>query len=124
MYHFAFEKLEVWQEARKLVKEIYILTRQFPADEKFGLTSQIRTSAVSVCANLAEGCTRKSYKEQMHFSSIAYGSLIELLSHLILSEDLSFIQKQELEKLRSEIQPLSVRITNLRATQAAKLNGS
>ena len=120
MYQFAFEKLDVWQDARKLVKEIYVITNTFPIEERFGLISQIRRSALSVCANLAEGSTRKSFKEQAHFTTIAYGSLIELLSHLMLSEDLVFINNDALVRLRGMIQPLSVRINNLRNTQTAK----
>jgi len=121
MYQFAFERLDVWQDARKLVKEIYIITNRFPNEERFGLTGQIRRSALSVCANLAEGTTRKSYKEQAHFTMIAYGSLIELLNHLILAEDLTFINADELIRLRGMLQPLSVRINNLRNSQMTKL---
>lgn len=124
MYQFGFEKLDVWQEARKLVKEVYLLTQRFPSEEKFGMVSQVRRAAVSVCANIAEGSTRKSYKEQVNFSTIAYGSLIELLNHLILACDLHFITMDDLEKLRSQIQPLSVRINNLRNAQLNKLNSA
>lgn len=118
-YKFSFEKLEVWQLARILVKEIYQLTEKFPDKEKFGLTNQMRRSAVSVCANLAEGATRNSAKDQAHFSSIAYGSLIELLNHLILSNDLKFITEEELSLLREKIQPLSLKINNLRNKQVS-----
>lgn len=89
-------------------------------EEKFGLVGQIRRAAVSVCANLEEESTRKSWKEQMHFSAIAYGSLIEFLNHLILFQDLWFIENHEPEKLRDMIQLLSVGIKNLRNAQAAK----
>jgi four helix bundle protein len=122
MYQFGFEKLDVWQEARKLTTDIYKLTEKFPEKEKFGLTNQMRRSVVSIAANIAEGSTRFSAKEQAHFSSISYGSLIELMSHLIVSLDLGYVTQEELELLRNKIQPLSLKINNLRNTQLAKAN--
>ncbi len=122
MYQFGFEKLDVWQEARKLTTDIYKLTEKFPEKEKFGLTNQIRRSVVSIAANIAEGTTRFSAKEQAHFSSISYGSLIELMSHLIVSLDLGFVTEEEVELIRNKIQPLSLKINNLRNTQLAKAN--
>lgn len=120
MYQFGFEKLEVWQEARRLTAEIYRLTGIFPEREKFGLTNQLRRASVSVAANIAEGTTRYSAKEQAHFSSIAYGSLMETMSHLITSFDLEFITENDLVLIRDIIQPLSLKINNLRNTQMAK----
>jgi len=120
MYQFGFEKLEVWQEARKLTVEIYRLTEKFPEREKFGLTNQLRRASVSIGANIAEGATRSSAKEQAYFSSIAYGSLMETMSHLITSFDLSFITDDDLALIRNMIQPLSLKINNLRNTQRAK----
>lgn len=122
MYQFGFEKLDVWQEARKLTTDIYKLTEKFPEKEKFGLTNQIRRSVVSIAANIAEGATRFSAKEQAYFSSISYGSLIELMSHLIVSLDLGYVTQEELDLLRNKIQPLSLKINNLRNTQLAKAN--
>ena len=121
MYQFGFEKLEVWQEAKKLTVEIYRLTEKFPEREKFGLTNQLRRASVSVAANIAEGATRSSAKEQAHFSSISYGSLMETMSHLITSVDLNFMTDEELSLLRSMIQPLSLKINNLRNTQIARV---
>lgn len=120
MYQFGFEKLEVWQEARKLSVEIYRLTEKFPEREKFGLTNQLRRASVSVAANIAEGTTRSSAKEQAHFSSISYGSLMETMSHLITSVDLNFITDEDLSLIRNMIQPLSLKLNNLRNTQMAK----
>lgn len=57
-HHYGFEKLEVWQKARELVKEIYLISNQFPSDERYGLVSQIRRAAISVSSNMAEGSTR------------------------------------------------------------------
>jgi four helix bundle protein len=122
MYQFGFEKLEVWQDARKLTVEVYRVTEKFPEREKFGLTNQLRRAAVSVGGNIAEGTTRSSAKEQAHFSSISYGSLMETMSHLITSFDLNFINEEELLIMRNLIQPLSLKINNLRNTQLAKAN--
>jgi four helix bundle protein len=120
MYVFGFEKLEVWQEARKLTVLIYELTEKFPEKEKFGLTNQMRRSSVSVGANIAEGSSRFSAKEQAHFYSISYGSLMELMSHTFTALDLKYINIEEFEKVKSIIQPLSLKINNLRNTQLAK----
>lgn len=121
-YKFSFEKLEVWQTARLLVGDIYRVTQKFPESERFGLTNQMRRSANSVCANLAEGGTRISSKEQAHFTSISYGSLIELLNHLIISNDLNFLEEEKLIELRAKIQPLSIKINNLRSKQMSFIN--
>lgn len=120
MYQFGFEKLEVWKEARKLTVAIYRLTEKFPEREKFGLTNQLRRSSVSVAANIAEGTTRSSAKDQAYFTSISYGSLMEAMSHLITAVDLNFITYEELSSIRSMIQPLSLKINNLRNTQLRK----
>lgn len=119
MYQFGFEKLEVWQDARKLTVEIYRLTERFPEREKFGLVNQLRRASVSVTSNIAEGSTRSSAKDQAHFSSISYGSLMETMSHLLIAVDLNLITEAELNFLRGLIQPLSLRINNLRNTQLA-----
>jgi len=116
-YKFSFEKLEVWQMARLMVKKVYQITENFPGKEQFGLTNQMRRAAVSVCANIAEGATRNSAKEQAYFTSIAYGSLLELLSHMIISADLNFISEEILVDFRATVQPLSVKINNLRTSQ-------
>jgi len=85
-HQFSFEKLIAWQDAKELAKTIYRETKSFPVDEKYGLTQQIRRAAMSVCANIAEGSTRSTPKDQAHFTTIAYGSLIELLNHLIIAK--------------------------------------
>lgn len=120
MYVFGFEKLEVWQEARKLTVLIYELTEKLPEKEKFGLANQMRRSSVSVGANIAEGSSRFSAKEQAHFYSISYGSLMELMSHTFTGLDLRYINMEEFEKAKNIIQPLSLKINNLRNTQLAK----
>lgn len=77
MYVYPFEKLVVWQLSKKLVVRIYGLTKEFPAQEKFGMVSQMRRAAVSICSNIAEGSGRFTAKDQSHFYSMAYSSLME-----------------------------------------------
>ena len=100
---YSFESLEVWQQSRKLVKAIYVVTNEFPAEEKFGLTSQLRRAGVSVSSNIAEGSTRWSRKDQARFYEIAFGSLMEILNQLILSCDLGFLKENKLEEIRTTI---------------------
>lgn len=104
---YAFEKLEVWQKSRVLVKEIYSVTKSFPADERFGLTSQLRRAAVSISSNIAEGSTRLSSRDKSRFYEIAYGSLIETINQLILSADLQFLNPDDLTKLRVQTDEVS-----------------
>jgi four helix bundle protein len=124
MYQFAFEKLEAWQLSRKLVADIYHLTEKFPDKEKFGLTNQIRRASTSVSANLAEGSARLTSKDQAHFSNIAYSSLIELLSHLLISVDLKFVEDRDPEIMREKIGALSLKINNLRKKQLSAFEKS
>ena len=101
MYVFGFEKLEVWKEARIVTVLIYELTEKFPDKEKFGLTNQMRRASVSIGANIAEGSSRFSAKEQAHFYSISYGSLMELMSHSFTALDLKYLHEEVFEKLKN-----------------------
>jgi four helix bundle protein len=100
---YAFERLEVWQKSRRLVKNIYIVTKAFPVEERYGLTSQIRRACISVSNNIAEGSTRWSSKEKARFYEIAFGSLMEVLNDLILSNDLELLATDKLQTLRPKI---------------------
>ena len=86
-----YKELDIWIQARVLVKTIYVLTKSFPKDEQFSLTSQVRRCVISIPSNIAEGCGRQSNKETIHFLQIARGSLFELETQLILAEDLNYI---------------------------------
>ena len=86
-YQYSFEKLKVWQNARKFVLEVYQITDRFPKHEKFGFIDQIRRASVSISANISEGSSRISYKDQAHFTNIANSSLMEVLSHFYLALD-------------------------------------
>jgi four helix bundle protein len=120
---FPFEKLEVWQQAREIVREVYRLTTDFPKSEMFGLTSQIRRAAVSIANNLAEGSTRASPKEQAHFTNIAHGSVSELFCSLILASDLQFTSIPQIDPLFKKAYDLSVRLHNLHQSQLNRVAG-
>jgi four helix bundle protein len=116
-YKFGFEKLEVWQLSRELSVQLYKRTITFPQEERFGLISQIRRCVLSVSSNIAEGSGRSTSKDQAHFTTLAYGSLMELFNQLIICKDLQFISDQELAELKEMIQKLSIKLSNLKKTQ-------
>lgn len=89
--------LNVWIEARKLSKEIYELTKGYPSEEKFGLVSQMRRSAVSIPSNIAEGCGRNYPKDSLRFFYISRGSLYELETQLYVSFDLKLLDEEGLK---------------------------
>lgn len=113
MNQFSFERLAVWQDSRTLAKAMYLLTREFPSDEKFGLVSQIRRSAISVSSNIVEGSYRSSNKDKANFMNIAFGSLMELLSQVIISKDLEYINEEQYFELRSSIEKTSNKLASL-----------
>lgn len=93
------KNLNSWIKSFEFVKEIYLVTNNFPPEEKFGLTSQIRRAAVSVPVNIAEGAARKGTKEFIHFLYISLGSLSELDTLILLTKELHFINEIESEQL-------------------------
>lgn len=94
-YEYNFEKLEVWQDARSFVSKIYAITKSFPHEEIYGLTSQIKRASVSVVSNIAEGISRYSKKEKSRFIEISYGSLMEVFCQLVIAKDLNYISNNE-----------------------------
>ena len=90
-----FTDLDAWKEGHKLVLMIYNLTRIFPKEETFGLTIQMKRSAVSITSNIAEGFSRRSFKEKLYFYAISQGSVTELQNQLIIAKDVSYIKKDE-----------------------------
>lgn len=93
----SFKNLDIWKMSRNLVKTVYTLTAKLPAEEKFGLTLQIRKSAVSIPSNIAEGCGRDTNKNLASFLDIAIGSSCELETQLYLTNDLAFLNSIEVE---------------------------
>jgi four helix bundle protein len=98
-----YRNLKVWERSHALTLAVYKSTQCFPAEERFGLTSQIRRSCSSIPANLAEGCGRRSDGEMARFIQIAMGSGAELSYHLLLSRDLGFLRGAEYTALEAEL---------------------
>ncbi len=90
-----FEELKIWQKAMGITEGVYKLSSSFPKEEKYGLTNQIRRSAVSIASNIAEGAGRNSNKEFIYFLSIANGSSFELLTQIYLSKRLNLSSEEE-----------------------------
>ncbi|SHE88004.1 four helix bundle protein [Psychroflexus salarius] len=88
-----YKKLNVWKESIELVKQIYLVTANFPKEEKYGLISQLRRASVSIPSNIAEGNSRSSDRDYKRFVEIAYGSALELETQLIISVELKFIDE-------------------------------
>lgn len=116
--------LQVWQRGMQIAEDIYALTAAFPADERFGLTSQLRRSAISVPANIAEGNARNSTKDYLRFLSIAVGSLAEIETFLELVSRLKFADSariREIEELLGEERRM---LRGLQRSLKAKLDSS
>lgn len=90
----SFTGLHAWQEGHKLVLEVYIITKKFPPDERFGLTSQMQRCVISITSNIAEGFSRRSKKEKAQFLYIALGSVTELQNQLLIARDLGYITQE------------------------------
>ncbi len=117
MYKYSFEKLEVWQLSVALVKDIYGITNTFPSKEKFGLISQINRSAVSVPSNIAEGTSRNSTRDRAHFTNIAYGSMMELITQLIISKELNYVDDINYKNIRIKAEEITNKLNALRNYQ-------
>ncbi|MEQ1849635.1 MAG: four helix bundle protein [Candidatus Peribacteraceae bacterium] len=99
-------KLLIWQKSMKLVRTIYEVTKKFPRSETYGLISQMRSAAVSVPSNIAEGSQRKTNKDFARFLSIARGSLAELETQCILAADIGYM-REELQDVLSTISEIA-----------------
>ena len=98
-----YKDLKVWQKSYQFCLIIYKITKEFPNDERYSLTSQIRRAAVSVPSNIAEGYGRKSTPDYVRFLYIAYGSTCELETQILLAGDLGYIKPEQLNKLQKDI---------------------
>ena len=98
----SYKDMIAWRKAMQLVTEIYQATREFPRDELYGLTSQLRRAAVSVPSNIAEGQARFSSREFHHFLSLARGSLVEIETQLIIAQNLGYLSAKQSRSLLSE----------------------
>jgi four helix bundle protein len=104
-----YRELIVWQKAMDLVETIYLTTKAFPKDELYGLTSQIRRAAISIPSNIAEGNGRNTTRDYVHFLGMAYGSVKEVETQVLIAERLQYInstRSNELVKMTGEISRL------------------
>ena len=111
---FSFEKLEVYNKARMLVKDIYLLQNMFPKEERYALGDQIRRAATSITANLAEGSGRKSVKEKIRFLEIAFGSMTEVFCELQTACDLGYVTKEQFDELRPRFTDIARMLSGMR----------
>ena len=95
-----YKELKVWQKSYRLCLDLYRITKKFPKEEGYGLTSQIRRAAVSIPSNIAEGYGRKTTADYLRFLYIAYGSICELGTQLLLSGDLNYVNQDSLKALK------------------------
>ena len=114
---FSFEKLIAWQKSRELAMLIFTTTKNFPKDELFGLTSQMRRCSVSIASNLAEGSGRNSMKDKARFSEIAYSSSLELLNQVILCRDFEYVDENQSILIREKITEVNMLIDGLYKSQ-------
>ena len=108
-----YKKLQVWQNSKKFVKDIYKITSLYPSEEIYGLTNQMRRASTSIPANIAEGCSRSSTKDFSNFLNIALGSANELSTFIEISLDLEFINMDTFNNLQKEIELIKVMLINL-----------
>ena len=108
-----FTKLQVWQKSHQFTLGIYKITKDFPAEEKFGLTSQLRRASCSIGSNLAEGCGRTTNKELGRFIAIAQGSAFEVRYQLILAKDLNYISLERFKFFEQKITEISRMLNSL-----------
>lgn len=109
----SFKQLKIWQKGIEIVKDIYELTRSFPKDEQYGLTSQMKRSAISIPTNIAEGFKRYHAKEYRQFLHVALGSAAELETELIIARELGFVPEDRLKSLFEKLDHLARMISSL-----------
>jgi four helix bundle protein len=119
---FNSEKLDVWQKAIEFANLIYTNTRAFPAEERFGLTNQLRRAAVSISSNIAEGSSRSSKSDFARFGEIAAGSVFEAVSQAFIARRQSFLSENQFRKIHTDAEELSRMLSGLRKSLLSTLN--
>ncbi len=109
----AHEKLDVWKMSVEMVTKVYEYTKAFPADKRFGLTSQIRRAAVSIPANIAEGAARQHDKKFLQYLYVAQGSVSELETELLIAQSLGYLSPDRFDELYDEINTIARMIVGL-----------
>lgn len=116
----SYRDLDVWKLSKELAQDIYVVTKNFPSEERFGLTSQVRRAAVSIMSNIAEGSRRRSKLEFMRFINIASGSVCEAESQLLLAVDLEYADVTQVDKILGKSDRISKMLYTLHQSLSAK----
>lgn len=117
-----FTQLDAWKEGHKLVIMVYTITKKFPKEEMFGLTSQIRRAVVSITSNIAEGFGRQSVKEKVQFYSISAGSIMEVRNQILIAQGVTFISPQESRVLLDTLANVHKLVNGLLRSTRARLS--
>jgi len=117
----SYKDLEVWQKAVDLVTSVYVVTKQFPKEELYTLTSQIRRAAISIPSNIAEGRGKRSTRDFMRYLNIAYGSAAELETQLVIARNLDYISQKTVEPLFEKIARINRMINGMLSGLEKKL---
>ena len=118
-----YRELNVWQKSYHLCLLIYKITKEFPEDERYGLTAQARRSAVSIPSNIAEGYGRKTTSDYLRFLYIAYGSLCELETQMSISGDLNYIKPEKIDEINDDISEVERMLKALIRSLEEKIQG-
>ena len=113
MDYLGYRKLDAYNKAQELVKATYVLLQKFPKEEQFALCGQLRRAAVSITSNIAEGVTRYSYKDKVHFLEISYGSLMEVMSQMEMAYNLDYINQTDLHNIEILVVQVARLLTSL-----------
>ena len=108
-YHqYSFEKLDVWRKSKDLVKMVYGAVKTIPDEERFGMISQMKRAVLSIASNLAEGSARKTAKDQAHFTTMSYASLMELLNLAIVAYELNYFSEDCYKSIRQQVHEIQL----------------
>lgn len=113
MLNLSHKKLDVWHHSIELIKIIYKLTENFPKQEMYGISSQIRRSSVSIASNIAEGCSRKTANEKKRFFEISRSSLVEVDTQLEICAELNYVDTSQRENMNELLNKLFAKLSNL-----------
>lgn len=116
MDNFGFRDLRVYQTSKDFVKTIYGLLSTYPPNEQYALCDQLRRASVSVPSNIAEGMSRLSDKEKVHFIEISYGSLMEVLCQMEISKELNYVTEEQMKDIENQITIIAKQLSKLRTT--------
>lgn len=120
MNEYSYQTLNVYKDAKALIVAIYRLLKQYPAEERYALCDQIRRAAISITSNIAEGMSRYSDKEKVHFLEYAYASMMEVESQLDISVDLEYITMEQFAYIADDIKSVGKQLSSLRAKYIPK----